>query len=216
LPQRAEIETNRIRSESYGWFAPVLEIIRQNVQLHGADASKSAFPEGQRAHTNNESRPSAEPTRKRSNSSGVASNELKRVKKAVYSARDNKDMVQVKQADDTIGDTLMKLDCIIYKHHLMHGTLSECPCAGFNALNISALRHQHLKPSRARGHLGLIHFLERCKRCKEDVVDEKQWIRHRAMECNFKTQKHNGGVAQWARLYLAQYPDALQIPNPCK
>jgi hypothetical protein len=156
------------------------------------------------------------PTRKRRNSSGVALSEPKRVRTAVYSARDNNDKVQVKQTDDLTDNTSVRVDCIIYKHHLMHGTLSECPCAGFNALGISQLRHQHLKPSRGKGHLGMIRFLKRCRRCKEDVVDEERWIRHRAMECVFKTQKQNRGVAQWARLYLAKYPDALQIPNPCK
>jgi hypothetical protein len=205
-----------VRTESHQLFAPVLEIIRQSVQLHTDDTYCLAHSEGQRLHTDSKAQVETNPTKKRKSAIETLPIDQKRFRD-LDTAEDLGEEVQIKLCGDSRGNASARVDCIIHKHHLMHNTVPRYPCGGYSAVGMSQLRHQHLQPSRTKAHGGLMDFLERCGRCKEYVVDSELWQRHKANECHSKTQsRHDTLEARWARLYLAKYPDEILIPSPCK
>jgi hypothetical protein len=204
------------RSKSYHLFAPALEIIRQSAQSQALDTPVANCSAGQRLHAENTPQSGAK-SMKRTNHNTLGPIDQKRLKNGEHSAENGGDEIQVALCVETKSNARIGIDCVIHKHHLMCSTVPECPCGGFKAATMSQLRHQHLKPGRTGAHGRSIEFLERCRRCKEDVVDEELWKRHEASECQFKTQSRDDRIeARWARLYLAIYPNEVRIPNPRK
>lgn len=107
-----------------------------------------------------------------------------------------------------------KVDCPVYKHHIMHNTLPTCN--GCRVGVMSQVR-SHLNPHRATTHGGFPSFVEQCSRCKQDFVERVVYDSHKvANACEFHCQIRGDIILPWARQYLALYPDATRIPIPCK
>jgi hypothetical protein len=104
-----------------------------------------------------------------------------------------------------------EVDCPVYKHHLMYGTVP--PCRGCRERLMSQVR-SHL--NRAAGsHGGFPRFVQQCRRCKQDFVERQTYDSHKsANTCAHQRQVRRDIVISWARQYLAIYPEARQIPLP--
>jgi len=104
-----------------------------------------------------------------------------------------------------------KVDCPIYKYHIMHGISPSCD--GCGRVVMSQVRSHVNRVA----HYGYSQFLEQCRRCKEDFVDGKLLDDHRtANHCDHRPQLRGDIIIPWARLYLAIFPDASRVPLPCK
>lgn len=121
--------------------------------------------------------------------------------------------VHVTLASDENKALSRKVDCPVYKHHVMHNTTP--PCNGCRVSVMSQVR-SHLNPSRAATHGGFPSFVQQCPRCKQDFIERGMYESHRATDtCVFRSQARGDIVLSWALQYLALYPGANGIPLPC-
>jgi serine/threonine protein kinase len=103
-----------------------------------------------------------------------------------------------------------KVDCPVYKHHLMYGMTS--PCSGLCSSSMSQVRH-HL--NHGGGHKMFPQFIRQCSRCKRDFVEQQAYEEHTSrVTCISSPQFRGDKDVPWALLYLALYPDAQHVPVP--
>lgn len=124
----------------------------------------------------------------------------------------------VKQDTRTGKPPPRKVECPLRKHRLMYpndNTFRDCH--GCSCETMSQVRH-HLKQRHvAEGMAGMLPFLEQCEICKETFLERLSGQSHiAAASCTHRPQDRGNIVTPWARLYLRLFPNATQVPIPCK
>jgi hypothetical protein len=108
-----------------------------------------------------------------------------------------------------------KVDCPFYKHWLVYRDIPS-PCQGCSAGSMNQVRN-HVKQSHVGEQAGKIPFFLHCTRCKENFTDSQTGNSHAATKaCAHTPQLRGNIITPWARLYLAIYPEAIEVPRPCK
>jgi hypothetical protein len=106
------------------------------------------------------------------------------------------------------------ISCPPYKFYVKHG--GARPCLGCSANSLAQVRTH----CRRTQHHGVLLFVQMCRRCSTDFIDEQSYNRHTSEDCNHQTQglpqSRGDVIILWIRLYLTFYPSAVKVPSPCK
>jgi hypothetical protein len=153
---------------------------------------------------------------KRRDTGGGSSERSNRVTKRLSHAKPNhKVQVAIDQRRNMSDGK--RVDCPVFKHHIMHNTMHKTspPCQGCSVSVISQVR-SHLDPKRAGTHRGFPSFIRCCSRCNEQFVEKDMHDNHIKEGCDPQPQDRGDRILAWGRLYLALYPDSQRIPVPCE